>query len=320
MLESIGITPDEERVYRALLRERGASLAALARATGIDDRRLRRILSALEEKALVSRAAIGSKRFMPAPPDVAIESLLEEQQAELQVVRGVATDLLREFEEGKTPQSLESVVEIVVGRDAMAHRYLQLRRSAREWLSLDKPPYVTPTTDCRRAGRDQATRRIPVRVIYAQAVLTLPGRLEDIQEAAAAGQDCRVLPDVPIKMAIADLSVAWLPLNLDAGSEQGLLLHDCPLLQALIVLFELLWSKASPLSSSGDHHDGESDLSPEESRLLMLLAAGVTDDAIARQLGIGSRTVSRRVSNLMERLGATTRFQAGLQVGRGSWL
>lgn len=50
--------------------------------------------------------------------------------------------------------------------------------------------------------------------------------------------------------------------------------------------------------------------------LITLLTAGMTDDAIARRLGVSARTVQRRVSELMESLGARTRFQAGAQAVR----
>ncbi len=46
------------------------------------------------------------------------------------------------------------------------------------------------------------------------------------------------------------------------------------------------------------------------------LAAGLKDEAIGRQLGIRLRPVNRRTSQLLERLGARTRFQAGLRAAR----
>jgi DNA-binding NarL/FixJ family response regulator len=47
---------------------------------------------------------------------------------------------------------------------------------------------------------------------------------------------------------------------------------------------------------------------------------GMPDETIARQLGIGHRTVQRRVQTLLTRLGAASRFQAGvLAASRGWW-
>jgi DNA-binding NarL/FixJ family response regulator len=58
----------------------------------------------------------------------------------------------------------------------------------------------------------------------------------------------------------------------------------------------------------------------EESELLQLLQRGLKDRAIARALGIGERTVQRRLSRLMTTLGAKTRFQAAINAVRRGWL
>ncbi|MDQ2757215.1 MAG: LuxR C-terminal-related transcriptional regulator [Actinomycetota bacterium] len=50
------------------------------------------------------------------------------------------------------------------------------------------------------------------------------------------------------------------------------------------------------------------------------MSAGVADASIARQTGVSQRTVERRIRSLMERLGAGTRFQAGVQAVRRGWL
>jgi DNA-binding CsgD family transcriptional regulator len=50
--------------------------------------------------------------------------------------------------------------------------------------------------------------------------------------------------------------------------------------------------------------------------LLNLLAAGYTDTAAARRLGVSPRTITSMVRSLMDRLGADNRFQLGLVLGR----
>jgi DNA-binding NarL/FixJ family response regulator len=61
-------------------------------------------------------------------------------------------------------------------------------------------------------------------------------------------------------------------------------------------------------------------LSEQDRKIITLMAAGVTDDAIARRLRLSRRTVSRRIATLLDRLGATTRFQAGVQAAHRDWL
>jgi DNA-binding NarL/FixJ family response regulator len=48
--------------------------------------------------------------------------------------------------------------------------------------------------------------------------------------------------------------------------------------------------------------------------------AGLTDEAIADNLGLHPRTVRRRLRALLARLDAATRFQAGYQAVQRGWL
>ena len=52
----------------------------------------------------------------------------------------------------------------------------------------------------------------------------------------------------------------------------------------------------------------------DATRIIDCLIRGQKDDAIARSLGVSSRTVDRRLGLLMDALGARTRFQLGLRL------
>ena len=55
-------------------------------------------------------------------------------------------------------------------------------------------------------------------------------------------------------------------------------------------------------------------------RILTLLMLGSTDAAIAKQLGLGLRTVQRRVAHMMELAGVSTRLQLGWHARHRDWL
>jgi DNA-binding CsgD family transcriptional regulator len=58
----------------------------------------------------------------------------------------------------------------------------------------------------------------------------------------------------------------------------------------------------------------------ETAALLAMLAAGMTDASIARSLSWSMRTTQRRMRQLMNDLGATSRFQAGVAAREKGWL
>jgi DNA-binding NarL/FixJ family response regulator len=74
-----------------------------------------------------------------------------------------------------------------------------------------------------------------------------------------------------------------------------------------------------PVGAQRDEGHGEG-LSTGEKELLLLLAKGLTDEAAAKRLGVSLRTARRQMAALMERLGATSRFEAGLKAAQRGWL
>ncbi|MEV6233419.1 helix-turn-helix transcriptional regulator [Saccharopolyspora shandongensis] len=96
------------------------------------------------------------------------------------------------------------------------------------------------------------------------------------------------------------------------GLDGSLVVHASGLLNALSGLFETLWTLAMPVSAETE----QDQLSDRDRSIIMLMAAGATDEAIARRLHLSRRTVVRRIAALLDQLGATTRFQAGVQAAK----
>lgn len=79
--------------------------------------------------------------------------------------------------------------------------------------------------------------------------------------------------------------------------------------------FDSLWEKAIALESHRGGTDSDEDCAQRDD-LLRLLAAGLQDESIARALHMSRSTVARRMRELMEELGAKTRFQTGFLAAR----
>lgn len=308
VLETLGVSSEDETAYRLLLREPDAELAVLAARLGRGRSSVAASLNRLADAGLVTRTSQRPARWRPARPDTAVEVLIARRTAEFDQIRSTSREWLAEMAvpDGHRPERL---VEIVVGRPAIAARFAQLlQRTERELLILDRPPYASAATETDRSVRALLAAGVRVRGIYSPDSLGRPGAVDAVHAAVAAGEQARTHPDVPMKLAIADRTEALLPLATDAVIDSGLVVHASALLDALIRMFQLLWQQSVPIARE---HEAAIDL-----RLLTLLSAGLKDDAIARQLGISSRTVGRRVADLMEQLGARTRFQAGATAER----
>lgn len=199
------------------------------------------------------------------------------------------------------------------------HRWRQLQGAASaEIRAFDRPPYVDNPLEPDATELQRLADGVAYRVIYSQDVLDEPGRYADVESGVRAGEEAAVSPHLPAKLTLFDDVAASVALAPGEPSEAALVVvHQSPLLDALSALFESYWQQATRLALDNRQHLGGSRPGddPMESRLVQLLASGMTDEAIQHTLGVSASTVHRRVHALMVRLGARSRFQAGLQLG-----
>jgi DNA-binding NarL/FixJ family response regulator/DNA-binding MarR family transcriptional regulator len=315
LLGALGVSPADEVLYRSLLRQPEATLTDLAAATGWQSARVRRHLRSLEALGLLTRKPSRPVRYTPAAPDAAVEVLALQRQEDIERARVSAAQLADEFRIGAGGDS--SPVTVVRGREANAQRFFQAQQSTRhEVLILDRPPYVVEPVDRQlQVQTSQLLRGVSYRTIYDESSLSTPDKLAEARDLARQGEQSRVLADIPLKLVVTDRKVGLVPFVL-ATERETLVLQKSALLDGLITLFELLWQRATPLWSPGARQAGVTALTAEDEQLLALSATGLTDEAIARRLGVAQRTVERRMRRIMNLLNARTRFQAGLQAAQ----
>jgi DNA-binding CsgD family transcriptional regulator len=208
------------------------------------------------------------------------------------------------------------LVEVLTDREAIGRRASQLMRGAsQEILMFDKPPYLGSPDNPDEF--DALARGVRWRAVYSVESLDIPGQLASMESLRRAGERARVSAEVPIKLVIADRQLALLPGALDAPSmvNTAILVHPGSLLIALGMLFDSVWERGLPPNLSGAGTAAETS-DAEDRSVLPLLAAGMKDEAIARQLGVSLRTVRRWISGLMNDYGVVTRFQLGMVAAR----
>lgn len=321
-LAPVGLDPFDEEVYRALLTCADATPAVLAAQLAQPETRVDRAFGRLRALGLVTRMSGRRRRYTAVDPEAALEALVRERSGELDQVRSSALVLSSIFHAVRRQEGGGSTVELLNGPEEQGRWFVRLQHQVRsEMMVLDRPPYVLAAVNPVEPVRlDSGVRW---RAIYAPEALEIPGAMDEIADLTRRGEQGRVLPGLPMKLAIADRRIALLTLSMDVEHAQGLVVRESTLLDALIELFELYWARATPLGSPSGSAVADvapGDLPDDDRQLIQLLAAGLTDNAIARQLGLSTRTMRRRTRKLFDDLEATNRFQAGIQAARRGWL
>jgi sugar-specific transcriptional regulator TrmB/DNA-binding CsgD family transcriptional regulator len=322
-LRALGLGADDERLYREVLASPGADADTLADKLGVSRAQLDVTLSHLASLGLTS--AMGeAQQVYPVAPKSALhllelrrrQELLEREEA-LDHAHLEAERLAEDYDAGSARTSIE-IVETIHGEAAVASQYEAMQRAAREEvLVFDRPPYTITSAE-NHIQQEVLDRGVVYRTVYDTSSLSMPGQPEELLRCIAAGEQARIIAGVPLKLVIVDRKAALVPLNIGQPALFGsLFVHESSVLDALLMLFDLLWEKAAPY---GETPPAEAELGAFDRQMLLLMASGFNDQRLARQLGVSPRTLARRITRLTDALGAESRFQAGVAAVRRGWL
>jgi DNA-binding CsgD family transcriptional regulator/DNA-binding Lrp family transcriptional regulator len=324
MWEAVGLDERESRVYEAVARHGHVTAPRIAAEVALSNTQVSRTLARLANRGLLTRLSGRPARFAAVAPEQVAASLIAEQQRQLLDLRAHARQLGEVHRRASVAwHHPADLIQVLEGPANVRNAFRRLQQEAQhQFRGFDRPPYLNNPLD----GNDEEDRRltsreITYRVIYDRSALAMPGRMADIWNGIHLGEQARV-GDVPMKMMLCDDRSALIPVA-TAGSgysiDAAYLIWPSSLLDALSALFEALWERAVPVNRV-PKVVGAGDLPDEDVDLIGLLVAGNTDETIAHTMGWHVRTVSRHVHQLMDRVGAQTRFQLGMEAVRRDWV
>lgn len=328
MLESLGVEPGVELVYRTLLGHPDTTADRLAEVLGRPLADIEVALSSLVESGLALRS---EGAYVVAPPAVALGALITERRDGLRLAEQALASLAEEHRAAIAGRDIGELIEVVTGLDQIRHRYQQVQQAAKTQLrSFVTAPFVAVPPGSNAAEPAAADRGVRIRAVLERAVLAEPSATEEAVDSLERGLELRVVEKLPLKLVLADADLALVPLVVDpagpVGEPGAVMLQRSGLLAALDALFESVWRQAYPLDLA--HVDGDS-LPADGSdtgaptvldrQILGLLLAGLTDQAVATQLDLSLRTVQRRLRHLQDLADVKTRMQLGWYAGRHGW-
>jgi DNA-binding Lrp family transcriptional regulator len=318
-LSVLGFTGAQEELYRVVLRNSGIAVAELSQLLGMPAKTVAEDVARFASLGLLD---LRGDSVVALPPDHALGRLITEETRRLHSVeeqlgslRRMLPSLSAEHRSSQAPRGEQVTVEILGGDDVidLVRSLSPTSQGDLLWMRPDQWRYPEgPLADEWVKELVRSGRRS--RAIYPARALEEAPRV--IRGRAAAGEHVRVLADIPFRAAVLGDSAAILADRLDRAPHRALVLRQGLMIRALQLLFETLWDKAMPVPGMGGASDGTSD----RALLLDQLASGAKDEQIARALGISLRTVRRRVAEVLEELGAGSRFQAGVEAVRRGWV
>jgi DNA-binding CsgD family transcriptional regulator len=327
-----GGRPLRRSVYRLLVDEPELSAPVIAQRLDSSDDQVAEEIAELARLGLLRSADDAGQASRALAPETAIATWLREQESLLGWYRQritAAQNALAELAEHYVPaagghRDSIDVRHLANEQETMAVLSEVVSGARVELLSMRPMERLADHGFGADVALDALCRGVPMRMITQPTALrnhAIAGRLEALRQA---GGEIRVTPMIPLKYVLVDGRYAFTDHLGEDGLAHGMfLIRNQPLVLLLRGLFEETWSAATSYDGpeqprpAGDL-DGE--LSEQQRVILRLLASGARDEAIARQLGISDRTLRRIVGELLDRLGAPSRFAAGVLAARHGWL
>ncbi|MFC4061547.1 LuxR C-terminal-related transcriptional regulator [Planomonospora corallina] len=327
MLSLLGLGSAEETVYRAILENPRHGVSELSEKLGWPVPRIRDALDELARLSLLRPSWEEPGVLRLVRPEVGLSALLAREEAalltrqqEIEQGRAAVAQVIAAYADLNPAQPSESA-ESLFGIDTVRTRIEELALRCRHELRGFEPQgsQTLANIDASRPlDRTLLENGVRIRIVYLDSVRNDPHTLAYATWLAELGGQVRTVPTLPTRMIVFDREAALVPIDPGDSSVGAVLLRGAGVVTALTALFEQVWERSDPFGE--EPRRDEQGLSSQEREVLRLLSMGLTDEAVARKLDVSVRTLRRMTAELMERLGARSRFQAGCLSAARGWI
>lgn len=322
MLQALGLDDSSESVYKALLGGPGTGIGGLRERTGLPENQIRAALGNLTALNLVHASSDSSGRWEAADPELGLGWIIRRQEAELArqqhniaaakaAAAAAAVTYALAYPGAARLERLAGAGLVLARADTLARSTqteLQVTISAAYAAGGWQPGSLL--------GRGGLAAGIKLSLLHHDSARDDPAALVQMTRLEGLGAHVRTGPYLPPLLMISDQRAALIPLDIAHPGAGAVFIREVAIAAALAAVFADIWGKATPWARAA----GPADVTTGERVLLRLLAEGLTDEAAARRLGVSLRTIRRQTAALMDKLGASSRFQAGYKAAQRGWL
>jgi DNA-binding CsgD family transcriptional regulator/sugar-specific transcriptional regulator TrmB len=322
-LVALGLEERLARLWTAMTATPGAGVAELAETLAISESQVRECLDALADRALVRVSQQHPGLILPITPQAALARLVHQQEQELaEQQRRIAAQRDAITARLQAADEATEHIEYVIGADDIHARFERIALATTTSVDTLMPVTGLPEHMLRDAwplDEGLLRRGVLMRGLYLEAIRNDAPLAAYARDLQAGGAQIRTSPTLPQRLFIADRRIAVVPLDPRTRGVGAAVVSAAGVIASLLELFEAVWRSAAPLDV-GNPVDAATGLSDTERTLLTLLAEGATDEAVAKKLSVSVRTVRRIMADLMQRLDAGSRFEAGMKAAKRGWL
>lgn len=249
-----------------------------------------------------------------------LETMIASQQRRIAGIHRQLHSLVGPYRTAERSRSTDVPIRILDNADDVRREIdLTRRRSTTERMSLQ--PGGGRSAELLRQDLVHTTellrRGVRIRTLYQHTARSSLTTRTYVGHISKEGAEVRTSEELAERLIIYDRKIAFVPAGRKGDEAPGAAVVTDPTLVAYLCRsFEAAWQTGSPFGSGTEPTDDQQVSAELRSSILRLMSLGLKDEVIARRLGMATRTCRRHISALMDELGAMSRFQAGVIIGR----
>ncbi len=309
---------DLQRIYIYALEQVSPPSTERARlATGLDYSAFDKAVAGLVSLRLVNTDRLAAGELVPVAPDSARLSLLmpitralEQHQRKVDAIRGIYARLIPLYQESAVHRNLG--MSVVTEASDIADLIAQLSSACTSEILASRPGGAGSRTVLVGPLENPGSlldRGVRIRALYQHAGRYDSATVAQVARLANLGVRVCTTSDKHVRALIFDRDAVVL--ERQAPLRGAVLIRDCSVVHAFRESFDHVWSEAVAFGQEYDRATVHRLSEDVKTMIVGLLIEGVEDKIIARRLGMSLRTCQRHIYEIMNRLGARNRLQAG---------
>lgn len=307
---TIGLDAEAELVYRMMLtrfRWEQADLAACLEGAVQD---IAAVIASLRESGLVTISADNPHAIRAVEPGLALPALAARRLQSVtngeSIPAAAAVERFISLHE-RADHRAEDLRKLV-GLDVVGTMVERLITGVQYEVMMLVPAYAPGSFEFSRQVADAVLRRgAMLRIVWSSGLLKIAEVRMHARWLGARHTVPMAVDRVQLRMIILDRTVAVV-----YDEPFGKVVQNESALESLSNSADLLWSRGIQVRDATVAVPNGT-AQPRSEIVLRLLAEGLTDEAVARRIGVSVRTVRNDVASAMAALNARSRFQAGVR-------
>lgn len=257
-LTELGLSQREARVYLVLLKKSDFTATELAKVSGIPRQKIYGILENLIKRGICVERSGRVKRYKATAPESATRGLLEryrhdfesEMRERERLARELSKDLAEQYARNQGRVDPLEYITMVRDRQQILRHWKLLQGGAQQEIcSFNKAPFAAPFAENIEDENAVLKSGVKIRAIYELEVTQSVDYVEALKCWIAAGEDARVIQELPMKLAIFDEQITMVPLDDPISLTPSLttmVINHAGFARAQKAVFESYWERAVP--------------------------------------------------------------------------